>query len=407
MAVWTTSSNPFGDNRTPGLLGLASDGSGVMVPVAVDPTTGAVITESATASTSSVNLVKVGGTNVSLGQTTKSASIPVTLASDQNNALETGGNLATIATNTSGLATSADQTNGNQQTKVTDGTNIVNVLKSDGTAVGQNAQLVSGSYLSTSFTTTTAQAVGSTDVGNYSWVSVQVLAQGGSSTVTFQTSNDNNTWVSQTLVVSTSTTGASVSSTTSVNLYHGAIQGRYFRLNVTGIVSGTTSGVIVFATSPRVLQSLGVLASQTGTWSVGANSATGSTVPANGFYQSVLAKTVSPTAASTGNLVGVLGDVMGEPLVATGGLVTSAVPANASNVVVKGSAGRLCNVLVTTTGANPMVIYDNATTSSGTIIGCLPANPIVGTTYTFNMPAAAGITIAGSATNPAVTVSWV
>ena len=45
------------------------------------------------------------------GQTTKANSTPVTLASDQNNALETGGNLASISTNL---------TNGSQATKITD-----------------------------------------------------------------------------------------------------------------------------------------------------------------------------------------------------------------------------------------------------------------------------------------------
>ena len=56
------------------------------------------------------------------GQTTKANSTPVTLASDQNNALETGGNLASISTNL---------TNGSQATKITD--SLGNNAKCDST----------------------------------------------------------------------------------------------------------------------------------------------------------------------------------------------------------------------------------------------------------------------------------
>lgn len=38
--AWTDKRQPFGPNRAPLLAGLASDGSGIAVPVAVDPLTG-------------------------------------------------------------------------------------------------------------------------------------------------------------------------------------------------------------------------------------------------------------------------------------------------------------------------------------------------------------------------------
>lgn len=91
--------------------------------------------------------------------------------------------------------------------------------------------------------------------------------------------------------------------------------------------------------------------------------------------------------------------------VSSGGSTCTSVPTNAADVVVKASAGRLCRVLVTTTGVTPLQIYDNATAGSGTIIGALPASPALGI-YDFQLPAANGITIKGSATNPAVTVSF-
>jgi len=151
--------------------------------------------------------------------------------------------------------------------QVTDGTNTVNVLKSDGTAAGQNAEIVAGTYLSVPFTTTTAQAVGSTDVGNYRWVSVHITTQGTGSLVTFQTSNDNVNWKSQLLYFSDSATAHSTSNTGSSNvIMYGALDARYFRLNVTGISAGTTAGTIVFSTLPGALQTLDV--QQSGTWTV-------------------------------------------------------------------------------------------------------------------------------------------
>lgn len=46
--AWTPETQPFGPNRAPLLSGLASDGSGVAVPVAVDPATGRILTSSTT-----------------------------------------------------------------------------------------------------------------------------------------------------------------------------------------------------------------------------------------------------------------------------------------------------------------------------------------------------------------------
>lgn len=164
----------------------------------------------------------------------------------------------------------ANQTNKTQQTQITDGTNSVGILKSDGTAAGQNAELVGGAYLSVSFTTTTVQAVGSTDAGNYRWVSVHIVTQGGSSNVTFQTSNDNTNWVVNPL--QDTNNAQNVTATASANaskVFYGPVDGRYFRLNVTGIASGTTAGVIVFSTLPGIMSTYGVAAAQQGTWTTG------------------------------------------------------------------------------------------------------------------------------------------
>jgi len=93
--------------------------------------------------------------------------------------------------------------------------------------------------------------------------------------------------------------------------------------------------------------------------------------------------------------------------VCTGGCNTLAVAAPTSNTVVKGVGGYLHRVLVVAAnGANPILIYDNATTNSGTVIGIVPANSAIGTIIDCNMPAALGITIAATASSGALTVSY-
>lgn len=99
-------------------------------------------------------------------------------------------------------------------------------------------------------------------------------------------------------------------------------------------------------------------------------------------------------------------DLNGTVLVPGGSSTVAVAAATSTNTVVKSSAGRLCRVLITASGAGSVTIYDNASTASGTVIGITPANPSVGTTYVFELPASNGITVAGSATLPGITVSY-
>ena len=100
-------------------------------------------------------------------------------------------------------------------------------------------------------------------------------------------------------------------------------------------------------------------------------------------------------------------DLTGASYVTDGGSSIKAVAAGTSgDTVVKATPGRICRILITTTGTNPMQVFDNASAGSGTIIACLPASPTVGTTYVFGLPASAGITVKGHASNPGVTISY-
>jgi hypothetical protein len=205
---------------------------------------------------------------------------------------------ATVASGTTGtglLGTGVLGYDGtNYQRLKTDANGVLATSQSDGTTTGnniigdagQNAQLVAGSRKEVSFTTTTVQAVAATDVSNYAWVSVHVTSNGTSSVVNFQTSNDNVNWVSSGLVNSASTFAPMGVSASATGVYHGPLSGRYFRLNITGISAGTTAGIIEFLSVPKALTTMGVSATstQSGTWTVGSNAATGSAIPANAFY---------------------------------------------------------------------------------------------------------------------------
>jgi hypothetical protein len=94
--------------------------------------------------------------------------------------------------------------------------------------------------------------------------------------------------------------------------------------------------------------------------------------------------------------------------VSSGGRSTLAIAAgtSSSNTVVKASAGRLARVIVTAAGTASLLIYDNATTNSGTIIGALPATTTVGQVFDFLCPATAGITAAIANGTPAVTITY-
>jgi hypothetical protein len=90
------------------------------------------------------------------------------------------------------------------------------------------------------------------------------------------------------------------------------------------------------------------------------------------------------------------------------GAVAVPVPGGALNTVVSTAQGRLCKVLITAAGTAPgfVTIYDNSTTSTGTIVGMVPGSAALGTIRDFDMPVASGIVVAGVANGPALTLSY-
>ena len=104
--------------------------------------------------------------------------------------------------------------------------------------------------------------------------------------------------------------------------------------------------------------------------------------------------------------------LLSEALVSNGQFTTPVTNAQiiAGAVVIKGAPGRLCRVLVTTstTSAQAITFYDNASAGSGTVVGIIPGGTTAGTIVDFEMPCAAGITIGQNASLAAggITVSW-
>jgi hypothetical protein len=368
------------------------------------------------------NVAQVGGSALSLGQQLAAASLPVVLTSAQlatltpygavtanagtnlNTsalALETGGNLATVAANTSR----------------TD-------LTVTGSAAANATPFVS--------MTLTGQSTYTFVLSGTFSASVQVQVSVDGTTFSNMTSN---------LSIWNMLTGVTVTGTiSSAGTYRVSCAGlAAIRLITTAYSSGTINATAHASYAQDSNQEGAVQAIQSGNWTVGANSSLSSGVPSNAFfmgYQSAAATLIpvksaaaagannggdaelaavgygqyssAPAAITSGNYSAHQLDKVGQQLVTVGGQTTTAVAAGTSaNTVIKSTGGRLCRVLVTATGTNAMSIYDNSTTNSGTIIGALPASPAVGSVYDFQMPAASGITIAGNSSNPGVTMSWV
>lgn len=166
-----------------------------------------------------------------------------------------------------------NQTNGTQRTKITDGTNNAGII--DPATIGVNTTTATSELdgvivgPTTKTVTYSLSAAGNSayyDVANYASVKVQITSQytisGGSSTITFQTSNDATNWYSQSLVSAAGSQSSGTSSTSGSGIiYVGNLGGRYFRVNLSGTyVSGTAAGVITFSTATYAPHSVGVSA---------------------------------------------------------------------------------------------------------------------------------------------------
>ncbi len=242
--------------------------------------------------TQDVNLTKVGGSAIAIGQQLAAASLPVILpsatittltppAAITNYALETGGNLASIL---------ADLTNATQKTQLVDGSGNVAAEITTGQAYSTGNALLTG-FANYTYTLNMTSAVSVVvDVGNYSYAKLQVTAlYSGQTAFHFECSNDNSNWF-ENPVTYTNNGGdlETITPGTTTGVYVGQLMGRYLRVRPSGAYSsGAMTGVFIFSTATPMARGGGVTATQAGTWTVGSNSATGSGVPANAFYMGI------------------------------------------------------------------------------------------------------------------------
>lgn len=273
------------------MFGLALPASGGAVaggtssnPVRVDPTGTTTQPVSGTVSitaNSSVNVAQLAGTTTDTNSGNKSAgTLRVVLATDQpalTNALKVDGSAVTqpvSGTITANIGT----TNGLALDSSVNGL----LLSQGSTTSGEKGPLVQGAVTTNAPSYTTAQTSPlSLDTSGLLRASLKDTP-----------SNTNN------LNVNLAASAATVT-VTATNLQTNVAQ-----FGGTNVVTGTGAGG---SGIPRVTVSSDS--------TVGSNSATGSAVPANAFYEAGIAKTALPTAASDGNLTGAMVDKFGRQIV--------------------------------------------------------------------------------------------
>lgn len=271
-----------------GVVSIQGISGGTVVPVSgtITANAGTNLNTSALALESGGNLASINTKIPALGQALGAASLPVVLASDialpaGSNHIGSVGQFSTWnITNVSGTvslptgaSTSAKQpalgTAGTASSDVltVQGITSMTPLKVDGSGV---TQPVSGTF----------------------WQTTQPVSLTSTTITGTVAVTESGTWN-----VGLSAGTNAIGSIT--NTSFAATQATAANLNATVVGTGT------FA----------VQSAQSGTWTVGSNSATASAVPANAFYKGLLAKTANPSAASDGNLVGALSDKLGKQIV--------------------------------------------------------------------------------------------
>lgn len=187
-------------------------------------------------------------------------------------------------------------------TKITDGTNEVNVLKSDGTAAGYNAVMTAPTGMTVTVNLSSGVLTSQWfDLLNYPWISLEIIANGQPATIAFQTSGDaaQTNVRSMPLLDSQIVNGQPVTSSTSaVTTFDGPRKGRYFRLS-SNLTGGNTAQVaITFYTA--VASS--VVISSNG--NVGSNNTIGATAPTSAFLIGMINGAGNLQGAQAGSAIG-------------------------------------------------------------------------------------------------------
>jgi hypothetical protein len=257
---------------------------------------------------------------------------------------------------------------GELQAKITNGTNIADVVAGDS---GFNGVATASATKTYTFTTSSSGAqtiLANTPTEGFSWVEVVYTSVGSGLALTGQWSNaSGGTYVAPGTWNNTLGGALGVSAS---SVYWSGIYGNYFQIAVSALTSGTFSGYIILHAAPQSLYNVG--ATQNGAWTVGSNSSTGSSIPANAFFSGLLAKTALPTAVSDGQLVGTMGDKFGRSVVLHQaprdlvGMQETTITSSTTSTTVLTAAASIFADITSITLANSSATATLATLSDGT-----------------------------------------
>lgn len=176
--------------------------------------------------------------------------------------------------------------------KLGDGTNpgtTANVVPGD---TGFNGIATASATKTYTFTTSASGAqtiLANTPTEGFSWIEVVYTSVGSGLALTGQFSTaSGGTYVNSTTFGTSSGTASTNPLGVSNNLiYFSGVHGNYFQIAVSALTSGTFTGTVTLRATAPPYSNVSVGAGQNGTWIVGSNSATGSAVPANAFYEGI------------------------------------------------------------------------------------------------------------------------
>lgn len=119
-----------------------------------------------------------------------------------------------------------------------------------------------------SATAGTATIIASQDISNYRWLSLQL---GGTftGTVNLQFSNDNSNFFNGVGIISTNNVNNLNATMATNGIYNFPIQGRFAKVVTGAWTSGTVQGWLEANTQPSALPTMGIVAAQSGNWTIG------------------------------------------------------------------------------------------------------------------------------------------
>lgn len=294
MANWTNEPQPFGANRAPLLAGLSSVDGITPVPVAVVPSTGALVTSGGGGGSGTTIITDGSNTAIkaTVAQLTNSNPQAVEIVDGSGNQITSfGGGTqytqggATVA-NPTGTAEIWFDGSGNPKSvtpsqplpsNITDGTNAANVVAGD---TGFNGVATTSGTKTYTFTTSTsgAQIIGPYFCEGFASVEVVYTSVGSGLTLTGQFSpTSGGTYVTSTNWTNINNASAAGITNAANIIGFAPIRGNYFQLNVSALTSGTFAGTITFKNTSVAYSAV----EQGGTWSVnslGSTNNTGGTI---------------------------------------------------------------------------------------------------------------------------------